>query len=94
MTNVRAEIPAKYKWDMTNIYKTEQDFDADYQKAADMIAAFPAHASTMSESAQGLLSMFEDMTAMMRVVEKLYMYAHLSSDADTTDNHYLLSLCS
>ena len=89
MTNVRAEIPAKYKWDMTNIYKTEQDFDADYQKAADMIAAFPAHASTMSESAQGLLSMFEDMTAMMRVVEKLYMYAHLSSDADTTDNHYL-----
>ena len=89
MTNVRADIPAKYKWDMTNIYATEQDFEADYKKAADMIAAFPAHASTMSESAQGLLSMFEDFTAMIRVVEKLYMYAHLSSDADTTDNHYL-----
>ena len=89
MTNVRADIPAKYKWDMTNIYKTEQDFDADYDKAAEMIKAFPAHAATMSESAQGLLAMFEDMTAMMRVVEKLFMYAHLSSDADTTDNHYL-----
>ena len=89
MTNVRADIPAKYKWDMTNIYKTEQDFDADYAKAADMIAAFPAHAETMSQSAQGLLAMFTDFVAMLRVVEKLYMYAHLSSDADTTDNHYL-----
>ena len=89
MTNVRADIPAKYKWDMTNIYATEQDFDADYQKAADMVAAFPAHASTMGESAQGLLAMFNDFTSMLRVVEKLYMYAHLSSDADTTDNHYL-----
>ena len=89
MTNVRADIPAKYKWDMTNIYPTEQDFDADYQKAADMIAAFPAHAQTMSQSAQGLLAMFTDFVAMMRVVEKLFMYAHLSSDADTTDNHYL-----
>ena len=88
MTNVRADIPAKYKWDMTNIYATEQDFDADYQKAADMVAAFPAHASTMSESAQGLLAMFNDFTSMLRVVEKLYMYAHLSADADTTDNHY------
>ena len=88
MTNVRADIPAKYKWDMTNIYATEQDFDTDYQKAADMVAAFPAHASTMSESAQGLLAMFTDLTNMLRVVEKLYMYAHLSADADTTDNHY------
>ena len=88
MTNVRADIPAKYKWDMTNIYATEQDFDTDYQKAADMVSAFPAHASTMSESAQGLLAMFTDLTNMLRVVEKLYMYAHLSADADTTDNHY------
>ncbi len=89
MTNIRAEIPAKYKWDMTNIYPTEQDFETDYKKAADMIDAFPAHAATMSESAQGLLAMFTDFTAMIRVVEKLYIYAHLSSDADTTDNHYL-----
>ncbi len=88
MTNVRADIPAKYKWDMTNIYPTEQDFDTDYQKAADMVAAFPAHAATMSQSAQDLLAMFKDFTSMLRVVEKLYMYAHLSADADTTDNHY------
>ena len=88
MTNVRADIPAKYKWDMTNIYATEQDFEADYQKAADMVAAFPAHAATMGQSAEGLLAMFTDFTSMLRVVEKLYMYAHLSADADTTDNHY------
>ncbi len=88
MTNVRADIPAKYKWDMTNIYTTEQDFEADYQKAADMVAAFPAHAATMGQSAEGLLAMFTDFTSMLRVVEKLYMYAHLSADADTTDNHY------
>ena len=88
MTNVRADIPAKYKWDMTNIYPTEQDFDTDYQKAADMVAAFPAHAATMSQSARDLLAMFKDFTSMLRVVEKLYMYAHLSADADTTDNHY------
>ena len=89
MTNVRADIPAKYKWDMTNIYPTEQDFQADYAKASDMIAAFPKHADTMSASAQGLLDMFTDFVALIRILEKLYIYAHLSSDADTTDNHYL-----
>ena len=72
MTNVRADIPAKYKWDMTNIYPTEQDFDTDYQKAADMVAAFPAHAATMSQSARDLLAMFKDFTSMLRVVEPHY----------------------
>lgn len=92
MTNVRADIPAKYKWDMTNIYPTEQDFKADYDKVSDLIAAFPKHADTMSKSAQGLLDMFTDYVALIRILEKLYMYAHLSSDADTTDNHYLAML--
>lgn len=26
MTHVRSEIPAKYKWDLTGIYKTEAEF--------------------------------------------------------------------
>ena len=35
----RKDIDQKYKWDLTVIYKTEADFDADYALTEGKIAA-------------------------------------------------------
>ena len=40
MTHVRNEIPAKYKWDLTGIYATEADFEADFARAKACIEDF------------------------------------------------------
>ena len=72
MTDVRAEIPAKYKWDLTAIYPDMDAFNADYDRAKEMIAKFPAHKDTMLTSAEALYAMFCDMTELGRVLNLLY----------------------
>ncbi len=89
MTDVRADIPAKYKWDLSVIYADMKAFDADYDRAKEMIAAFPAHKDTMLTGAEALYNMFCDMTALGRILQKLYSYASLNSDVDTSDNSYV-----
>ncbi len=89
MTHVRSEIPAKYKWDLTGIYKTEADFDADFMRAQALIADYPRHRDTMTKSAQGLYDALQANTDLERILSKLYEYAFLSSDLDKSDNKYL-----
>lgn len=89
MTNVRAEIPAKYKWDLTAIYADQEAFDKDYAKVKELIASFGAHQKTMCESAEGLYQTLCDAQMIERVAEKLYEYASLNSDVDTSDNRFL-----
>ena len=86
MTDVRKDIPAKYKWDLTPIYKDQAAFDEDFKLAEEKIAAFPAHAETMTKSAEGLYNMLSDKVELERLIEKLYIYAHLNSDHDLSDN--------
>ena len=89
MTHVRNEIPAKYKWDLTGIYATEADFEADYARAKELIADFARHRDTMAKSAQGLYDALQASTELDRVITKLYEFAFLSSDLDKSDNKYL-----
>ncbi|MCH5183961.1 MAG: oligoendopeptidase F [Oscillospiraceae bacterium] len=89
MTDVRADIPAKYKWDLSAIYPDMAAFDADYAKAQKLIEAFPSHQETMCKSPEGLYAMFSDSLELGRLLEKMYEYAMLNSDVDTSDNTYL-----
>ena len=89
MTRVRNEIPEKYKWDLTGIYKTEAEFEADFARAKEYIADFARHRDTMTKSAQGLYDVLQASTDLDRVITKLYEYAFLSSDLDKSDNKYL-----
>lgn len=88
MTDVRADIPQKYKWDLTKIYKTEVDFDSDMKKAEEMIDAFSSHEADMISAPECLYSTFEDMFGIQRLLEKLYQYASRSFDVDTSQNKY------
>jgi len=89
MTHVRNEIPAKYKWDLTGIYSTEAEFEADYERAKAYIADFPRHRDTMTTSAKGLYEALQASIDLDRVITKLYEFAFLSSDLDKSDNKYL-----
>ena len=89
MTNVRKDIPAKYKWDLTAIYADQAAFDADFAKVGALIDSFKAHQNTMCDSAEGLYKALDDAETIGRLAEKLYEYASLNSDVDTSDNRFL-----
>ena len=86
MTDNRNEIDQKYKWDLTKIYATEEDFKADYAEVEAIVKRFPAHEKTMTKSAKGLLAVLLDEAKLEYIISKLYVYAHLYFDTDNSNN--------
>lgn len=43
----RSEVEEQYKWDLTKIYKTEEEFRKDISKALKLIEKVPKHENTM-----------------------------------------------
>ena len=82
----RNQIDPKYKWDLTKIYPTEDAFKADYDEAAAIIKRFPDHEKEMCKNAAGLLAVLNDEAKLSYVIEKLWVYAHLAFDTDSSNN--------
>lgn len=85
---LRSEINEKYKWDLTTIYKDIEAFDKDYNLAQELIKKYADHEKSLMKSGSNLLSAIEDDIKISRLINKLYMYAHLNSDSDTGDTKY------
>jgi oligoendopeptidase F len=47
------------------------------------------HEATIAKSAAGLYAALSDYIKIMLLVGRLYVYAHLNSDTDKSDNKYL-----
>ena len=84
----RKDVDAKYKWDLSVIYKDEDAFYQDYSKCEKLIKEFAAHEKTMLASADGLYAALRAMTDIEAVIEKLWQYASLNFSVNTTDNKY------
>ena len=82
----RNEIDPKYKWDLTKIYPTEESFKADFDEASAIAKRFPIHEKEMTKSAAGLLAALNDNAKIEYIISKLYVYAHLDFDTDTSSN--------
>ena len=68
----RSEIDSKYKWDLSAIYKTDADFDADIKACEALVADFGKNEKTMLGSAEGLLSALKGVAAISAKIEKLW----------------------
>lgn len=82
----RRDIDAKYKWDLSKIYKTREDFELDLSSAEKIIREFKRYEKTLTRSAEDLL---EALTAYVKIdgyIEKLWAYANLGFCTDTSDN--------
>lgn len=86
MAKERKEIEAKYKWDLSKIYGSEDDFSLDYKECEALIARYPKHEKTMLSSAKGLFDALTDMQKIERKIEKLWCYAYLTFATDTSVN--------
>ena len=82
----RKDIDQKYKWDLTKIYATEADFQADFDEAQALIKEFPRHEKEMCKSAAALLATLKDSVTLGEKINKLWSYSHLTFATDTSDN--------
>ena len=82
---LRSEIEEKDKWDLTLIFKNEEEFNKTLNEAKNEIEKISSYKGKLLESSDSLLSCFEFSDYIERKLDKLYMYAHLDLDSDTTN---------
>ena len=82
----RKDVDQKYKWDLSVIYESKEAFFEDYKKAEKMIADFKKHEKTMTRDAESFYATLRGMTDIEALIERLWQYASLGFNVDTTNN--------
>lgn len=85
----RAEIeknPAQ-TWDLSKIFKTDEDWEKAFQESETKIKAVSKLTDTVKD-AKSLLRAIKSILDMYRLVETVYVYASRKSDQDTSNNKY------
>ena len=84
----RSEIEEKYKWDLTPIYKDVDSWYEDYDLVSKEIKKVLEFKGNIVKNAKNLLDYIEFSMNLERKLYKLYYYAHLNFDSDTTNDEY------
>lgn len=88
MVKKREAIDEKYKWDLTTIFATDEAFEAELAEVLTALEDARSLAGTLTDSAENLLAVTDTELALMQRVEKLYVYASMKNDQDTTVSLY------
>ena len=81
---LHSEIAVELTWDMAALYRDLKDWEADYDRIGGLCEAVRAFRGRMGESPAVLAAAFKASDALERLLEKIYTYAHLLSDEDTS----------
>ena len=84
----RSEIEDIYKWDLTPIYKNEEEFLKEYEEMKKEIKKIEIYNNHLLDNAETLYKALELDSDISRKMEKLYTYAHLNYDSETNNTKY------
>ena len=82
---LRSEIDIKDTWDLTPIFKTKKEFLKSFKEVKEEINKFDEYKGKITKSAKKLYDFLTFSDEFERKIYRLYYYAHLSYDADTTN---------
>ena len=85
----RNEVPEELKWDLTRIFKTDKDWEIAYNQVKNDVQSLSNLKEKFTESGHKLYEGLNKILTVSRNLEKVYVYATMSSDVDTSNAHYL-----
>lgn len=85
----RNEVPEELKWDLTRIFKTDKDWEIAYNQVKNDVQSLSNLKEKFTESGHKLYEGLNKILTVGRNLEKVYVYATMSSDVDTSNAHYL-----
>ncbi|MEN4358945.1 oligoendopeptidase F, partial [Streptococcus pyogenes] len=88
MTDNRSHLEEKYTWDLSTIFATDKDWEAEVSDLATEVEASKGFAGHLLDSSANLLKVTKTYLELARRVEKVYVYAHMKNDQDTTVAKY------
>lgn len=82
----RAEIDARHKWDLTDIYSDWTAWEADLERLESMMMSYSQLQGTLSGSAEALYTAFSTREALSLLSDRVYTYPGLIRALDSRDN--------
>ena len=85
---LRSEIDDKYKWDLTKIYKTDDDFYNDISVLKEKIEEYSKYKDSLFNSIDNFKNFLKLEEEVDKLFNKIYSYANRNYDSDTTNVEY------
>lgn len=85
MAKTRNCFPETYKWDTSVIYQSDEEAIKDIDKLKKEIKEFAKYKEHILDNEHTLLELLDLDSRISRNIEKVFIYAHLNNDADTTN---------
>ena len=82
----RKDIDKKYTWNLDVIYSGIEDFNNDFDIVVSKINSLKEYESNMMDSSNNFYNTIKLSFEIERIIDKLYSYANLSFDLDTSNN--------
>lgn len=85
----RKEIPSAHQWDLAPLFPDDAAWEVLYREIEGDIPRYASFRGTLDTSAAALKDAVVFDLSLSRRIDRCYVYAHLKSDEDKTDQHYL-----
>lgn len=85
----RNEVPIEQTWDLTRIFKNDEEWQRSFDQVQTKISQLANLKANFTSSAKNLYEGLTEIFATSRQLEKVYVYATMSSDVDSSNTHYL-----
>jgi oligoendopeptidase F len=85
----RAKIPDQYKWNLADIYPSDDAWKTAKEQVVVKIPGIEQFKGALGTSPQTLLACLDLSSDLTKELNQLYSYASMSSDQDTRDSKYL-----
>lgn len=86
MEKTREEVSEQYKWDLSTIYKSDEELLSDYNDIKDRIDRFKLNESTFLDSADNLYNTFVEYYNIQMILDKMEIFVSHRYDTDLTNN--------
>lgn len=84
----RKDVPTEYTWRLEDIFATDEQWEEEFQAIAALLPKFSEYKGKLGESAETLYEALQYRDHVLLRLGKLYAYAHMRHDEDTTNSLY------
>ncbi len=85
----RTEVPEELKWDLTRVFSSDNDWEQEYTLIKKEVQDLSKLKKDFTKDGHHLYDGLTKILKVGRRLEKVYVYATMSSDVDSSDSHYL-----
>jgi oligoendopeptidase F len=83
---LRSEVPVKYRWNAESVYGNTQDWEEEVKEISNLLPEPAKYQGRLHEGPQVLLAALDMFETLFCRAGKVFFYAHMSHEVDTTDS--------